>query len=884
MTDDRTPSWRRYLRFWRRDAAGDVNEEVSFHLDSTVDELVARGMSRDAARAAARRKFGDVDGISKTLYTLSRQRERTMARTEWMDALQQDVVFALRQLRKSPAFTLVTVLTLALGIGANSAIFSVVHSVLLQPLPYAHSDRILALGQRGGQNKIWDLPFGNYGEWQRQSTSFEAIAAWWGDFNPTLTGHGDPVTIATTRASAGYWKTLFIPPLRGRYYTEADDRQGAPPVAVASYAFWKNRFNGDAEIIGKTIVLDGTPVTIVGVAPPEYILRPPAEKLWMPLAPSAQRLGDFADHELRINALLKPGVTPEAAIREVTRVESELARAHPNSGYDGGVAWQPLVDSVVGPQRLRLYLLLGAVALVLLIACGNIANLLLARANVRRGEIAVRGALGATRSRIVVQLLVESALLGLTGGVLGLIVATIGMRFLVAAPAQIPRLQNASLNGPVLAFTFLAAVVCSMLFGLAPAIRAARLDLQKTLRDGGRESRGATRDRLRRVLVITELCIAQVLLIGAGLLIRSSLAVRAVPIGFDTDNLLATSLVLPNARYSEPSRVEATFQQMEVAIAAIPGVRSVGRTQRAPIYSFGYNWKARRENSDGNDDGAVVANMRGVTPTYFATLRLSVLRGRTFSQGDAANSPPVAMVSRSLAKRLYGDADPIGRRITNSGMTDPEWREIVGVVDDMHASGPKDDPPLELYIPSTQFINGGQTLLVRGAVPVATLVPAIRRAVASVDPLVALNRVATIEESLSTQLAMDRFSTSLLSLLGATGLLLSIVGVYGVVSYFVTQRTHEFGVRVALGSSGLEVQRLVVKQGLMLAVWGVVIGLGLSYVAARALNAMVFGITAHDPVTFVTVAGLLGGVAVLASYLPARRATRVDPMQALRSS
>jgi putative ABC transport system permease protein len=687
-----------------------------------------------------------------------------------------------------------------------------------------------------------------------------------------------------TRASAGYWKTLFIPPVLGRYYTKEDDREGAPHVAVVSYAFWKNRFNGDAEIIGKTIVLDGTPIEIIGVAPPEYIFRPPAEKVWVPLRPRAERLADFSDHELRINALLKPGVTPEAAIRELTRIETDLARAHPNSFYDGGVAWQPLVDSVVGPQRLRLYLLLGAVVLVLLIACGNIANLLLARANVRRGEIAVRGALGATRSRIVVQLLVESVLLALAGGVLGLIVATIGMRFLVAAPAQIPRLQNASLNGPVLAFTLLAAVVCSILFGLVPAVHAARLDLQQTLRDGGRDSRGAARDRLRRSLVISELCIAQVLLIGAGLLIRSSLALRAVPIGFDTDNLLATSLVLPNPRYPQPSRVEAAFQQIEAAIAAIPGVRSVGRTQQAPIYGFGYDWKARRENSDGNDDGAVVTNMRGVTPTYFATLRLSVTRGRTFNQGDAANSPPVAMVSRSLAKRLYGDDDPIGRRITNSGMKDPEWREIVGVVDDMHANGPKHDPPLELYIPSTQWINGGQTLLVRGAVPVAALVPAIRRAVASVDPLVALNRVATIEESLDTQLAMDRFSTWLLSLLGATGLLLSIVGVYGVVSYSVAQRTHEFGIRLALGSSGPEVQRLVVKQGLMLAVWGVVIGLGLSYVTARALNAMVFGITAHDPVTFATVAGLLGGVAVLASYLPARRATRVDPLQALRSS
>lgn len=882
--DDRLPAWRRYLRFWRRNSAADVEDELRFHLESTVDELMAAGMSAEAAHDAARRKFGDVDGISKTLYSLSERRERHMTRAEWLDAVRQDLVYGLRQLRKSPAFTAVAVITLALGIGANSAIFSVVYSVLLRPLPYANADRVFTFAEQNGSGSMCCLPYGNFDTWRREATSFEAIGATAGGRPMTLTGQGDPVPIPIVSASASYWKAMFIPPALGSYFTEADDRQGAPNVVVISYAMWQNRFGRDHGIIGRSITLDGRSYAIVGVASPQYVLFPPAEKVWVPLAPQGWRSSDFKDHELRVYGLLKGGVPLASAVRQLTQIETRLAHENPHSGYDGGVIPTSLVDFVVGPHRSRLYMLLGAVALVLLIACGNIASLLLARANARRAEMAIRGALGATRGRIVAQLVIESLLLGLGGAVLGLGVAMAGMRFLVSSPANIPRLQEAALNTPVLVFTLVIAVASSILFGLAPALRVARVDLQQTLRDGGRESRGAARERLRRTLVVSELCVAQILLIGAGLLIRSSIALQRVPAGFDTHNLLAIDLLLPSARYAEPARQEAAFQQIEDAIAAVPGVRAIGRTQVAPIHGRGFDWTVFREGSNGHDDGAVDSDMRSATPDYFNALGLRLIRGRAFTRADVANGPPVAIVSRGLAKRLYGDSDPIGKRIGNGGGNDPAWKEIVGVVDDMHASGLANDVPNEMYMPTTQWVNGAQTILVRGAVPVLGLVPAIRRAVLGIDPLLALSNVSTIEQSIDDGMAMSRFTTWLLVLLGATGLVLAAVGVYGVIAYVVAQRTHELGVRMALGATGTTVQWMVVRQGLVLAVTGVAVGVLVSLVAARTLRTMVFGITPHDPVTFVVVGGLLALVAVVASYVPARRATRIDPLAALRGN
>jgi predicted permease len=884
-TPQRTPAWRRYLRFWRPNPGGDVQDEVAFHLASAIDELVQHGVARDTARELALQRFGDVGRISETLYTLSQERERTMRRGEWWHTVRQDLVFAARQLRKSPGFTMIAVLTLALAIGANSAIFSVVYSVLLEPLPYAGADRVLRLQQRNGKGSMCCLPYGNYYMWAREATGFTALGATTGRGSMTLTGQGEPHSLAVTMASAGYWKAMFIPPVLGRYFSEQEDREGAPKVVVLSYALWQTRFSGDRGILGRTIVLEGEGYEVIGVAPPEYILYPPAEKVWVPLAPPAARLSDFTDHELSVYGLLKPGVPQAAAVRQLAEIDTRLAQQHPHSGYDGGIVAKPLIDTVLGPGRRLLYTLLGAVGLVLLIACGNIANLLIARATVRRPEIAIRGALGATRSRITAQLLVESGLLALAGGVAGLFVAVAGMRFLITSPASLPRLQNTTLNPPVVLFTFALALGCAILFGLMPALRASRLDLQQTLRDGGRDAHGAARQRLRQALVIAELCLASLLLVGAGLLIKSSILIQSVSPGFDTRNLLAFSVGLPSARYTKPAQIQAALDQIERAVAAVPGVRSVGRTQRAPMYGAGWDWTAAREGSDGHDEGAVDAEMRNANPDFFTTLGVRMLRGRSFTTADAENGPPVAIISRSLAERLYPGVDPLGHRIANdaSGKS-ATWREIVGVVDDMHGDGLTSDPPRTLYIPSAQWVLPEQTYLVRGVVPVTTLMPAIRRAVGSIDPQLALSGVSTMDDAIAGSLATTRFTTWLLTLLGLTGLVLAAVGVYGVIAYFVTQRTHEFGVRIALGASGAAVRWMVVREAVVTATIGVGVGLAASLFAARLVGSMLYGMGSRDPQTFAAVSIVLFGVGIAASYFPARRATRVDPLEALRST
>lgn len=880
----RVPAWRRYLRFWRPNPGGDVQDEVAFHLSSAIDELVGHGLSREAARQAALQRFGDIGRISETLYTLSEERERTMQRGEWWHTLKQDFVFAVRQLRKAPGFTAIAVLTLALAIGANSAIFSVVHSVLLKPLPYAGADRVLRLQQRNGNGSMCCLPYGNFYMWAREATGFEALGATTGRGTMTLTGQGEPRSIPVTMASAGYWKAMFIPPVIGRYFTADEDREGAPKVVVLSYALWQSSFGGDRGILGRTITLEGEGYQVIGVAPPDYILYPPAEKVWLPIAPPAARLNDFGDHELSVYGLLRPGVPQAAAVRQLAEIDTRLAQQNPHSGYDGGVVSKPLVETVIGPGRNLLYTLFGAVGLVLLIACGNIANLLIARATVRRPEIAIRGALGATRSRITFQLLVESGLLALAGGIAGLFVAVAGMRFLITSPTSLPRLQTTRLDLPVVLFTFALALGCAIVFGLVPALRASRLDLQQTLRDGGRESRAAARQRLRQALVVAELCLASLLLVGAGLLIKSSILLQAVSPGFDTRNLLTFTVGLPSARYAEPAQIEATLGQIERSVAAVPGVKSVGRTQRAPMYGAGWDWTAAREGSDGHDDGAVDAEMRNANPNLFAALGVRVLRGRSFTAADVANGTPVAIVSRSLAERLYPGIDPLGHRISNSAASKaPVWREIVGVVDDMHGDGLAEDPPKTLYMPSTQWVVSYQTYLVRGAVPVATLGPAIRRAVGAVDPQLALARVSTMDDAIASSLATSRFTTWLLTLLGLTGLVLAAVGVYGVIAYFVTQRTHEFGVRIALGASGSSVRWMVVREAVMIGAIGVGAGLAASFFAARFVASMLYGISSRDPQTFAAVGVVLLIVGVAASYFPARRATRVDPLEALRS-
>ncbi len=862
----------------------DVDMELSFHLEGRIEELMSRGMSRAEAELEAKRRFGDREHVEQEVAQIDIIAHRRRALGERLDDVRHDFVFALRQLRKSPGFTLVAVLTLALGIGANSAIFSVVYAVLLKPLPYANGDRIVRISESMGDGWNSGITFGDYHTWKTRQTSFEVLGATWGQSPMTLTGVGDPTPVATGLASADYWKVMYIPAARGRYFTDAEDREGATPVVVLSYALWKNRLGSDPGIIGRSLTLNGQGRVVVGVAAPEHVLGPPAERVWIPLAAPASRNDDHDDHEIAVYGLLRAGAPITQAARELGELQKGIAAQYKQAWVSARVQLKSVAESIVGDQRILIYTLLGAVTLVLLIVCANVANLLIARSAGRRAEIAIRAALGASRARIVAQLLVESLLLGLAGGVLGIGVAIAGVRFLITSPVPVPRLQDISVNGPVLGFAFALSFGCSLIFGLLPALRAAKLDLQQTLRDGGREAAGAVRERSRAVLVVAELCLTQVLLIAAGLLIRSAILLASVSPGFATNNLLVANALLPSARYATSATREAGFRQIQDAIAAVPGVQSVGRTMIAPIHGGGWDCNAFREGQDKNDPGAVDAKVRNADPKFFSTMGTPLMRGRFFTDADRANGPLVAIVNQTLARRLFGSTDPIGQRVANciGGDKAPAWHEIVGITGDMHADGLASDAPAELYYPATQFVNGTTSFIVRGSVGVASLLPSIRRAVGSVDPLVALSAVSTMDDAIGRTLAIPRFTMWLLTMLGATGLILALVGVYGVISYVVTQRTHEMGIRIALGADGGEIQWMLIRQGLILGIIGTGIGSLASLAATRYIGRLIFGVTAHDPLTFGIVAVLLVLVSVCASWLPARRATRIDPLIALR--
>jgi putative ABC transport system permease protein len=877
------PRTRRLWRFWRADPIADADVELAFHLESQIAEFVDGGMSPADARDAAMRRFGDLDDISKTLHRLGHQRERGVRFTERLDRVRQDARFALRQFARQPLFTAAAVLTMALGIGANTAIFSVAYSVLLRPLPYANGDRLLALNERIDSHTM-SVTFGNYGVWKRQATDFQSLAGiWYGGF--TLTGAGSPQRVSAYRITADYWKTLYIPPALGGYFSAAHDRVGAPNVVVLSHAFWKSTFGGDSGIVGRAITLDGQPYTVLGVASPDYAIYSSAPSIWVPLRITERQLQEHADHELSVIGLVRSGIDTATAVAQLTRIEMGLAQQYPHAYFDGGIIARPLQSSMVASSRGLIYLLSGAVGLVLLIACVNVANLLLARGASRRKEVAIRGALGAGRRRVVGQLLVESFLLALTGGALGIAVATPILHFLVqAGPAYVPRLHDAKIDLPVLAFTVGLSVVSGLVFGLAPALRTSRLDLQRALRDGHRGSGGSVRDRLRGGLVIAEIAIALVLLDGAGLLVRSAIEMQRVQPGFNTHNLLVTGVQLPHASYPTDTVQMLTMNRIADAMAATPGVAGVTMVSLAPIAAGGWDCGYFPDRGSGAARSAG-ANTRIATPNFFQTMGIPLVRGRTFTSSDVAGAPPVVMINASMAHELFGTDDPIGRRLaacTDPVAGNPHWLTVVGVTGDIRANGLGSPIVNEVYQPFAQWPQPAMTFLIRTTVPVAGVVPSVRRAISGIDAALALGEIRSMDEVVSRSMASSRFNTTLFLLLGLTGLTLAAVGIYGVIAYLVVQRSHEFGVRMALGASADRVLAMVLRHGLTLGVIGVGIGSVAAFWATALVRSELNGVSARDPLTFVAVGASLVVVTLVASFLPARRATRVDPLTALR--
>jgi putative ABC transport system permease protein len=882
------PAWRRYLRFWRADVAADVEDEFAFHLQERADDLVARGLDPRTARDEALRRFGDIESVKLTCRDIAAHRENEMRRLEQLGVLRQDAVYAVRLMRAKPGFTAAIVLTLALGIGATTAIFSVVNAVLLRPLPYADAERIVFVWERFN-DRNGSASAGHYHDWSEQTTTFEALAAF--QTRTLNLTDGTPERLLGARVTPSFFRVAHMRPVLGRYFLAnetADSR-----VTVLSHGLWQTRFGGDSSIVGKQITLNGEKHTVIGVTPRAYTLSQLDERLWVPMTFAPEQRTNYGAHNLGVLGKLKPGTTIAQAQRDVERITEDIRRRHPEEMKSRGVLVEAFDDTIVGDYRTQLWVLLGAVTFVLLIACGNVASLLLARATTRRKEIAIRGAIGGARSRLVRQLLTESLLLSIVGGAAGLLVARFGVQFLKSmGPEWLPRLGEAGLQLDVLMFATAATVICGILFGLAPALRATRINLQGELREGGRGSSTVVRDRARAALIVTEIAVALVLLVSAGLFVRSALHLQRVPLGFDPSGVTMMRVALPADRYQQPPAIEAAFTRIVEEVRRLPGVQTAAAGTRVPMWGGSIDMGVRVDGRADNPDKVELGHVRLVTPGFIETLRIPLRRGRLLAESDMiAGAPWVIVVNETFARSLFGRENPLGQRISGwSRDTAPEWREIVGVIGDTRAFGQANDVPPEIYMPMTQAPAGawnafqrGMTIVAR-ARPGVTIAPSLRKAVTHVDPLLPLYDVQTMDDVLAQSTSTRRFNTTLLSLLGLTGLVLAAIGIYGVIAFFVNQRTHEIGVRMALGASSQSVVRMVVREGIVLALIGLLLGGVAAFWSTTVLASMLFEVGARDPIAYAGAALLLLLVALGASWLPARTAARVEPVKALSAA
>ncbi|MFL6207331.1 MAG: ABC transporter permease [Pyrinomonadaceae bacterium] len=808
-----------------------------------------------------------------------------------MTNIWQDIRYGWRMLWKSPGFTLVALLTVALGIGANTALFSVVNAVLLRPLPVAQPGALVNLwgtNLQGGEPRE-SASFLNFADWRDQSHVFASVAAYSNTF-ATLTGGDAPEAIDGLTVSPELFQTLALQPVVGRAFTAQDIQADNSPIVI-SQELWQRRFGARSDIIGQAITLDGRPRTVVGVLPAGFRFPFDASNgkdFWTPLDPKDELNVKRGVGYLNVIARLKPGVTLQQAQAELDTIAHRLAEQYPEHDAGRGVQIVTTYEEVVGGVRTALLVLLGAVGFVLLIACANVANLLLARATRRQREIAVRTALGATRWRIVRQLLTESLLLSLAGGVGGLLLALWGVDVLRSAlPEDVPRVREIALDGRVLAFTLGVAVVTGLIFGLAPALAAARLDVNEALKESGRDAGGWRRNRVRSFLVVAEVALSLVLLVGAGLLLKSFVRLREINPGFKPEPVLTYSVALPTAQYQTPAEQTRFFQQLLTQTASAPGVNATAAVFPLPFSG---------DNARGNFEieGRPVASESEspnalsyiISPDYLRALGIPLREGRGFSERDTASAPHVVLINETLARRYFAGTDPVGRHLVVSSIADldkPKTCEIIGVVGDVKHSGLDAEAEAEYYLPYQQSTLPFMTLVVRGTndKPSALATDA-RAAVAQLDKDLPLTDIKPMSDWLAASVAPRRFNMLLLGGFALLALCLATVGIYGVMAYAVAQRTHEIGIRIALGAQARDVLRLVVGQGMLLTLIGLGVGLAGAFALTRVLATLLFNVKPTDPLVFAGVTLLLALVALVACYIPARRATRVDPMIALR--
>jgi putative ABC transport system permease protein len=811
-----------------------------------------------------------------------------------MNTLLQDLRYGARMLLKQPGFTAVAVITLALGIGANSAIFSVVNGVLIKPLPYRDPDRLVQFWE-SNPLKNWTqnvVAPANLFDWQKQNRVFEEIAAYMGSDKkgPTLSGlqmesDGEPERIKALYVTGNIFSTLGANASIGRTLREEETWEGKHTVAVLSYGLWRRRFGADPNIVGQKIMFNGRSREVVGVMPPDFYFPSKEAEMWSPMGWNYAEIAKLRrPHFLRAVGRLKPGVTLEQARAEMKAIASRLEQQYPDTNTQMGVGVGPLKEWIVSDVQLPLMVFMAAVAFVLLIACANVVNLSLSHSAARSREIAVRSALGAGRGRIVRQLLTESLLLALTGGVIGSLLALWLKDILVTfSPRDIPRLDEIRLDWRVLGFTVGVTLLTTLLTGLAPALQSSKPNLTSSLKEGGQKGGVGQGSRMRGALVVAEIALALVLVVGAGLMIRSFGQLQKVDPGFDPNNVLSLSVSLPESKYPEDAQQRAFFDQAEQRIRRLPGVVAVGSTTTPAL--TGYTWT-----SDATIDGRPPEDYpreirhKVITPDYFRAMGVTLLKGRFFNESDNDKSQPVTIVNATLARRHFPGEDPIGKRIKFSKpQLKGPWQTIIGVVNDEKQDGLGAKVEHETYQSYLQNAQGQMTLIVRAAMDPQSLAGAIREEIRALDRSLPLYDIKTMRVAIYESLARERFITLLLVVFAALALLLASVGIYGVMSYSVTQRTHEIGVRMALGAQTRDVLKLVVAQGGMLAAAGVAMGMVSAFALTRLMKTLLFGVSATDPATYIVVALLLTIVALLACYVPARRAAKVDPMVALRT-
>jgi putative ABC transport system permease protein len=851
--------------------------ELRIHLEMETDENIRRGMSEEEARRAALRSFGGVEQTKEAYRDLSRFR--------WVEEFWQDARYGARMLRTQPGFTIVAALTLSLGIGANTAIFSVVNALVFNPLPYPDPQRLVWVTNVFRGNEL--IGADDLFTFQAESKTFDHLAAY-DSGSKNLREQGEPEVINIVTATASVFPTIGVAPWLGRAFTPEEDQPGAPPVVVLSHDYWRRRFGGDPSIVGQSFTFGRESWQVIGVMPPGVRFLPEHRiggkvDAWLPYAldkrvPMLIPGGVFGR--------LKPGVSVEQARAELDMIRRNYAQTRPHIPPGLEVRVTPLAERLVGHLRLGLLALFGSVGLVLLIACANVANMFLARASVRQKELAIRAALGAGRRRLIRQMLTESLLLSVLGGAAGLLLALWGVKALVAlAPESLLVLKLSGINNTVLGFTFFATLLAGVVAGLVPALQASRIDLNESLKDGARSARFFGRRSASPALVISELALALVVLIGAGLLVKSFARMRAVDPGYNPENLLTMVI---SVKYQNGSAQWKRFNQELLArLSALPGVQAVANSHTLPLSDDGIinKWRLTVVGSPiVLDEQKPLAEEHFVSPDYFRTMQMKLRTGHSFTELDTENTPPVTVINETLARRLFAGEDPIGKLIrTELRPLPPIDLTVVGVVADVKRYGLEAEPQAEIYRSSFQDTRfEGSRWEIRTEGDPLKLLPAMRRQISALDADYRLFQVMTMEQLVADSYASRSFQTWLFGLFAAVALALAAVGAYGVISYAVSRRTHEIGIRIALGAQAGDVLRMVVSQGMKLALIGVALGLAAALALTRIMKNLLFHVSATDPTTFALIALLLAVVALIASYIPARRATKVDPMVALR--